>query len=103
MGINSVAAAAAATSSGDRVGSSLDGHNDGEESHSGPCCHSLDDISMWVVVPLDKRSAGFASVEQYLQLVLGTLARISATQFRTKVGSCLCCQSNVAQSGCRTT
>ena len=40
-------------------------------------------------MPLDVRSAGFASVGQYLQLVFGRFVCIFVTWFHTKVGSCL--------------
>ena len=40
-------------------------------------------------MPLDKRSTGFTSVGQYLQLALGRFVCISVTWFHTKVGSCL--------------
>ena len=72
VGTNSVAVAAA-TSNGGRLGCSQDGHDEGVVSQSGPCCHSLEDINVWAVVPLDRRSAGFASVGQYLQLAFGRL------------------------------
>jgi len=57
------------TSSGN--GCSQHGQNDGVVGHSGPCCHSFEAISSWVVVPIDKSSAGFTRVGQYLQLALG--------------------------------
>ena len=87
VGTNSVAVAAA-TSNGGRLGYSQDGHNEGVVSQSGPSCHSLEGINACVVVPLDRRSAGLASVGQYLQLTFGRLVWISVTRFHTKVGSC---------------
>jgi len=102
VGTNSVAVAAA-TSSGDRFGSSLDGHDDGVMSQSGPCCHSFEDTNTWTVVSLDKRSAGFARMGQYLQSAFGTLVEFLPHGSVQRWVITLCSQSNAAQSGYRTT
>jgi len=81
-------AVAAATSSGNRHGCSQDYHSDGVVSQSGPYCHNFEDVSAWLAVPLGRRSAGCASVGQYLQFAFRRFVCISVTQFRTKVGSC---------------
>ena len=65
LATNSVATAAARTSGG-KGGSCDDHHCCGVVSHIGPCCHSVDDISACVVIPLVSKSAGFSRVGQYL-------------------------------------
>ena len=62
-GTNSVATAAARTRGG-ISGSSDDGHSLGLGRHLGPCCQSVQDIKISVVVPLERRSAGFSGLLQ---------------------------------------
>ena len=85
-GTNSVATAAA-TRSGGRGGCWNDGHRSGVVSHSGPRCHSVDDISNCVVIPLVSRSARLSRVGQYLQVAVGSNALISVMRWQTNAGS----------------